>query len=120
MSSWCGATLRCTSSSSPPFPATARYRSNFEFFIVFLLPPIIFEAGFNMNVEAFFMNAGPTMFFAFVGCRDSHSGRTEMAARHAHVPQGLRMMPSAMVHTVAALRCSAPCPHAPPTPRGST
>ena len=40
---------------------------NYEFFMLFLLPPIIFEAGFNMNVSAFFKNLGPTMFFAFVG-----------------------------------------------------
>ncbi len=40
---------------------------NYEFFMLFLLPPIIFEAGFNMNVSAFFKNVGPTMFFAFVG-----------------------------------------------------
>jgi len=42
-------------------------RFDFEFFMVFLLPPIIFEAGFNMNVHAFIDNLGPTMFFAFVG-----------------------------------------------------
>jgi len=40
---------------------------DFEFFMVFLLPPIIFEAGFNMNVKAFVDNMGPTMFFAFIG-----------------------------------------------------
>eukprot|EP00965_Chrysotila_dentata_P209705 6185454-Pleurochrysis_carterae.AAC.2 len=42
-------------------------RFDFEFFMTWLLPPIIFEAGFNMNVAAFFDNAGPTVFFAFVG-----------------------------------------------------
>jgi hypothetical protein len=42
-------------------------RFDFEFFMVWLLPPIIFEAGFNMNVHAFIDNLGPTMFFAFVG-----------------------------------------------------
>ena len=42
-------------------------RFDFEFFMVWLLPPIIFEAGFNMNVSAFVNNIGPTMFFAFVG-----------------------------------------------------
>jgi len=42
-------------------------RFNFEFFMTWLLPPIIFEAGFNMNVTAFFKNLAPTMFFAFVG-----------------------------------------------------
>ena len=31
------------------------------------LPPIIFEAGFNMNASSFFENIGPTMFFAFAG-----------------------------------------------------
>jgi sodium/hydrogen exchanger 8 len=40
---------------------------NFSFFMDYLLPPIIFEAGFNMNVNAFVDNLGPTMFFAFVG-----------------------------------------------------
>jgi len=40
---------------------------DFEFFMVWLLPPIIFEAGYNMNVGAFVENMGPTMFFAFIG-----------------------------------------------------
>lgn len=42
-------------------------RFDFEFFMTWLLPPIIFEAGYNMNTHAFFANAAPTMFFAFVG-----------------------------------------------------
>lgn len=45
----------------------AQEKFDFEFFMIWLLPPIIFEAGFNMDVESFFMNSGPTMFFAFVG-----------------------------------------------------
>ncbi|KAJ1635052.1 Cation/H+ exchanger, partial [Pavlovales sp. CCMP2436] len=40
---------------------------DFEFFMVWLLPPIIFEAGFNMNRHAFFANLLPTALFAFVG-----------------------------------------------------
>ena len=40
---------------------------DFEFFMTWLLPPIIFEAGFNMNVKSFFKNFGPTMIFAFIG-----------------------------------------------------
>eukprot|EP00900_Chrysochromulina_parva_P024110 jgi/Chrpa1/6332/Chrysochromulina_OHIO_Genome00016112-RA len=40
---------------------------DFEFFMTFLIPPIIFEAGYNMNVGAFLNNIGPTIFFAFVG-----------------------------------------------------
>jgi solute carrier family 9 (sodium/hydrogen exchanger), member 8 len=40
---------------------------DFEFFMTFLIPPIIFEAGYNMNVGAFLNNLGPTIFFAFVG-----------------------------------------------------
>lgn len=42
-------------------------RFDFEFFMMYLLPPIIFEAGYNMNVHSFIANLGPTMFFAFVG-----------------------------------------------------
>ena len=42
-------------------------RFDFDFFIVWLLPPIIFEAGFNMDVHSFFANIYPTIFFAFVG-----------------------------------------------------
>ena len=45
----------------------AHEQFDFEFFMVYLLPPIIFEAGFNMNVKAFIDNIGPTMFYAFVG-----------------------------------------------------
>ena len=40
---------------------------DFEFFMIWLLPPIIFEAGYNMNVAKFMQNIGPTMFYAFVG-----------------------------------------------------
>jgi len=40
---------------------------DFEFFMIWLLPPIIFEAGFNMNVQAFIANLCPTAFFAFIG-----------------------------------------------------
>jgi len=40
---------------------------DFEFFMTWLLPPIIFEAGYNMNVGAFINNIGPTMFYAFIG-----------------------------------------------------
>ena len=42
-------------------------RFNFEFFMIWLLPPIIFEAGYNMDVISFISNLGPTMFFAFAG-----------------------------------------------------
>jgi len=40
---------------------------DFEFFVVWLLPPIIFEAGFNMDVESFFENIWPTVTLAFLG-----------------------------------------------------
>ncbi|EOD36562.1 transmembrane Na+/H+ exchanger [Emiliania huxleyi CCMP1516] len=40
---------------------------DFEFFMIWLLPPIIFEAGFNMNVQSFIANLCPTAFFAFIG-----------------------------------------------------
>lgn len=42
-------------------------RFNDEFFMVWLLPPIIFAAGFNMNVPAFFANILPTVLLAFGG-----------------------------------------------------
>eukprot|EP00967_Tisochrysis_lutea_P129744 scaffold223477_cov27-Tisochrysis_lutea.AAC.2 len=38
-----------------------------EFFMVWLLPPIIFAAGYNMNVPAFFDSLAPTMLLAFGG-----------------------------------------------------
>ena len=38
-----------------------------EFFFRWLLPPIIFEAGYNMDSGAFFASIWPTMFFAFIG-----------------------------------------------------
>lgn len=44
-----------------------KMKFNYEFFMVVLLPPIIFEAGFNMNVTAFLRNIGPTALFAFAG-----------------------------------------------------
>jgi len=42
-------------------------RFDFEFFMTFLLPPIIFEAGFNLQVTPFVHNLAPTAFFAFIG-----------------------------------------------------
>ena len=42
-------------------------RFDMDFFMNWLIPPIIFEAAFNMNVSAFFTNITPTVFFAFVG-----------------------------------------------------
>ena len=42
-------------------------RFSAEFFMVWLLPPIIFAAGYNMDVKAFFANLGPTMLLAFRG-----------------------------------------------------
>ena len=42
-------------------------RFDMDFFMNWLIPPIIFEAAFNMNVGAFFASIRPTMFFAFVG-----------------------------------------------------
>lgn len=35
--------------------------------MIWLLPPIIFEAGYNMNRKAFFDNIFPTTLFAFFG-----------------------------------------------------
>ncbi|KAJ1627203.1 Sodium/hydrogen exchanger family-domain-containing protein [Pavlovales sp. CCMP2436] len=45
----------------------ADMRFDFEFFMIWLLPPIIFEAGYNMNRKAFFDNIFPTALFAFFG-----------------------------------------------------
>ena len=33
-----------------------------EFFMVWLLPPIIFAAGFNLNIPAFVANLVPTLY----------------------------------------------------------
>jgi len=38
-----------------------------EFFYIFLLPPIIFEAGYNMRRQAFFRNIGAICIYAFLG-----------------------------------------------------
>ena len=42
-------------------------RFSFNVFTDYLLPPIIFEAGYNMEARPFFANLGPTCFFAFAG-----------------------------------------------------
>ena len=38
-----------------------------SFFIILLLPPIIFEAGFNMNKKPFFANFGTVIAYSFLG-----------------------------------------------------
>lgn len=40
---------------------------NVDFFLLFLLPPIIFEAGYNMDKKPFFKNFGGIMMYAFLG-----------------------------------------------------
>ena len=42
-------------------------RFDYDFFMVALLPPIIFEAGFNLDAASTMRNIGPTVFFAFAG-----------------------------------------------------
>ena len=42
-------------------------RFDMQFFMDWLIPPIIFEAALNMNVGAFVKNLRPTLLFAFAG-----------------------------------------------------
>ncbi len=43
---------------------TSRFSS---IFIVFLLPPIIFESGYNMNKKYYFQNCGTVLLYSFMG-----------------------------------------------------
>lgn len=36
-------------------------------FLILLLPPIIFESGYNMEKRVFFRNIGTVMMFSFIG-----------------------------------------------------
>ena len=36
-------------------------------FMILLLPPIIFEAGYNMNMKPFFKNFGTVLAYSFLG-----------------------------------------------------
>ena len=42
-------------------------RFDYDFFMITLLPPIIFEAGFNMDLPPALRNLGLTTFLAFIG-----------------------------------------------------
>ena len=42
-------------------------RFDYDFFMITLLPPIIFEAGFNLDLPPALRNLGLTTFLAFVG-----------------------------------------------------
>eukprot|EP00310_Coccolithus_braarudii_P024059 CAMPEP_0183356842 /NCGR_PEP_ID=MMETSP0164_2-20130417/45219_1 /TAXON_ID=221442 /ORGANISM="Coccolithus pelagicus ssp braarudi, Strain PLY182g" /LENGTH=559 /DNA_ID=CAMNT_0025530345 /DNA_START=22 /DNA_END=1701 /DNA_ORIENTATION=- len=53
--------------ASPEGPMMDAERFDFAFFLTWLLPPVIFEAGFNMNVRAFFDSIVPTAMYAFIG-----------------------------------------------------
>lgn len=35
--------------------------------MILLLPPIIFESGYNMNKKSFFKNVGAVLMFSFIG-----------------------------------------------------
>ncbi len=38
-----------------------------KIFMILLLPPIIFESGYNMQKKPFFKNVGTVLTFAFIG-----------------------------------------------------
>lgn len=69
---WCHC-LPCIMSAGSRGPTGCRPRSAaacsccLQFFVIWLLPPIIFEAAFNLNVDAFLESIVPTLLFAFVG-----------------------------------------------------
>lgn len=48
-----------------------KYNTIFEFdediFMIFFLPPIIFDAGYTINMQAFFQNIGAILTYAFAG-----------------------------------------------------
>jgi len=60
----CGAALKSIGENQVLQPVT---RFNVEFFLLFLLPPIIFESGFNLNRRAFYQNIGSSLIYAFLG-----------------------------------------------------
>jgi len=62
-----GLTVACMQAASGYSDMLAVEKFDFGFFMTFLLPPIIFEAGFNLNVTPFIQNIWPTVFFAFIG-----------------------------------------------------
>ena len=60
----CGAILQQIGENQVLQPVT---RLNVEFFLLFLLPPIIFESGFNLNRRAFYKNLGSSLIYALLG-----------------------------------------------------
>ena len=63
----------------------------FEFqpgiFTLLLLPPIIFESGYNLNHRSFFANIGPIIIFAFLGTLVAFA--VVVGVRYATVPSNL-------------------------------
>jgi len=80
-----------------------------DFFMTWLLPPIIFEAAFNLNVDAFQASLFPTLLFAFLGLLCSTTVIGTLLYTAGQVGSGFAVLPPSFTGRILRFCCRWGC-----------